>query len=281
MKVDRNITLFAGARPANATDGSVEKGQGERKTFFAGNLNRDKTLQDRIADKKAQAQKKAMKIVGDVFAGDSAIDDDMESRRAHVKELGEERLTLLDEQKGIETQKEDLEKALEAGDITQEEYGQMQAELKAAEDACTRKLDENESLAKQENATIRGTRLERLKKSPMVKAQEDAEEIMEAAGKEIIGMVKEEGMDRVEEEAKEREEKAAELKEEKEEQEERIEKQKEKREEEENLLEELQPETISSLVNRESDVQQEVRDMLNKMNLLAEDVKGAAVDEML
>lgn len=285
MKVDGNITIFAGAGPANATEGSAANGaakeQEKRETLFAGNLNQDKTLQDRIAEKKAQAQKKAMKLVGDVFAGDNAIDEDLESRREHVKELSEERLVLLDEREGIAAQQEDVEKALEAGDITQEEYTQMQAELKDAEKACDLRLDENESEAMQENATIRGTRLERLKKSPMVEAQKDAEEIMKAAGEEIIGMVREEGMDRIEEEAEEREEKAAERKEEREEQEARIEKQKEKREEEESWLEELQPDQFSSLVNREADVQQEVRDMLDKMKLLAEDIKGAAVDEML
>lgn len=283
MKVNTNITLFTGAQ--DAKDGSVAgtaaKGQENRKTIFAGNMNPEKTFQDRVAEKKAQAQQKAMKIVGDVFANDKVIDDDMENRREHVRQLGEEHISLVEEKKNIETQMEDLDKALEAGDVTQEEYVQMRDELLEAGKECNRKIGENESTAAQENAVIRGTRLERLKKSPMVKAQKEAEEVLKAARDEIIGMAMEEGKDHIDEAAEEREEKAEKIKEEREKQEEFIEKQKEKREEEESWIEELKTEDMASLIDKGSDVQKELQEMLRKMKLLEDDLKGAAVDETL
>ena len=283
MKVNTNITLFAGAQ--DATEGSAAcsaaKDQANRKTVFAGNLNREKGFQDRVAEKKAQAQQKAMKIVGDVFANDKAIDDDMENRREHVRQLGEEHISLVEEKKNIETQMEDLDKALEAGDVTQEEYVQMRDELLEAGKECNRKIGENESTAAQENAVIRGIRLERLKKSPMVKAQKQAEEVLQAARDEIIGMGWEEVKDHIDEEAEEREEKAEKIKEEKEKQEEFIERQKEKREEEESWIEELKPEDMVSLIDKGSDVQKELQEILRKMKLLEDDLKGAAVDETL
>ena len=281
MKVNTNITLFAGAQDAKdgSVTGTAAKGQENRKTIFAGNLNQDKTFQDRVAEKKAQAQQKAMKIVGDVFEHDKSIDDDMENRREHVRQLGQEHNALVEEQKGIEANIEELDKALETGDVTRAEYEEMRKNLADADEECKRKLSENESTTVQENAIIRGTRLERLKKDPMLKAQDQAEEILQAARDEIIGMGWEEIQDHVDEDAEEREKKAEEVKEEKEKKEEFIEKQKEKKEEEELWIEELEPEEMTALVNRDSDVQKELQEILKKMKLLEEDLKGAAVDE--
>ena len=130
----------------------------------------------------------------------------------------------------------------------------------------------------QENATIRSTRIERLKYHAMSDAQEQAEDILDAARDEIVGMVFEEGKDHVDEEAEEREEQVEEIKEEKEKQEEFIEDQKERREEEEELLENVPMEEMLSLDKIQSNVQQEVQNILDKMKLIAEDIKGAVVD---
>ena len=67
---------------------------------------------DFIAAKKAQAQKKAMKIIGDAFSGDKQIDDDLNKRREKVrtlqKESGENRAAMKDLQ-------DQREKLLEQG----------------------------------------------------------------------------------------------------------------------------------------------------------------------
>lgn len=283
MRTDTNITLFAGAQ--NTMDGSAAGGaaraQADRKTVFAGNLNLEKGFQDKIAEKKAQARQKAMKIVGDVFESDKAIDDDLESRRGHIKQLITERRTLLEEQNDLASQRESLDKAWEAGELTEEEYEQMGADLTEHDKECTRRLDENESSTREENAVIKGIKRERLKKNPMVKAQKQAEEVLQDARNEIVGMGWEEGKEHIDEESEEREEKAEKIEEERKKQEEFIEGQKEKREEEELWIEGLRPDVLTSLMDIDSDVQKEVREMLQKMKLLEEDLKGAAVDESL
>ena len=283
MKVDQNITLFVGGQPGNSltTEGAGKK-QENRKTVFAGDLNdQGGTLQDRIEQKKKEAQKQALKIVSDVFEGDASIDEDMENRRQNVKNLAEDRKRLMEEKAGVEARSEDLEKAFEAGEISEEDYAAEKGNLSEEQKVREKELDANESQIMQENAVIAGTRIERLKHDPMVEAQKEAADIMDAARDEIIGMIREEGKDHVDEETEKREEQAEEIKEEKKEKEELLEKQKEKREEEETWIEELSPEEFSDLTKSSDDVQKEIQDMLRKMNLLDEDLKGAAVDESM
>lgn len=281
MKVDNNITLFVGGQPENSltTEGTGRK-QENRKTVFAGDLNNQGgTLQDRIEQKKKEAQKQALKVVGDAFDGDRAIDEDVENRYQNIKDLQEDRQRLLDEKENVEIRQADLEKGYQAGEISEADYLKEKIDLKKEELIRVQDLDANEAQVKQESDTIRATRIERLKHHAMVDAQEQAEEIMDAARDEIVGMVYEEGKDHVEEEAEKREEQADEIKEEKEKQEELIEKQKEHRKEEEELLENMPTEEMISLDRIQSDVQQEVQNILNKMKLIAEDVKGAVVDK--
>lgn len=281
MKVDNNITLFVGGQPGNSltTEGTGGK-QENRKTVFAGDLNsQGGTLQDRIEQRKKEAQKQALKVVGDAFDGDKAIDEDVENRYQNIKDLQEDRQRLLEEKENVEIRQADLEKGYEAGEISEADYLKEKKDLMKEELIRVQDLDENEAQVRQESDTIRATRIERLKHHAMVDAQEQAEEIMDAARDEIVDMVYEEGKDHVEEEAEKREEQAEEIKEEKEKQEEFIENQKEHREEEEEILENMPTEEMVSLDRIQSDVQQEVQDILNKMKLIAEDVKGAVVDK--
>lgn len=281
MQVDNNITLFAGGQPGSSlsTEGTG-KNRENRKTVFAGDLNsQGDILQDRIEEKKKEARKQAMKIVGDAFEGDKSLDEDMENRAQNVKKLVEDRKQLREEIAAVDTRMEDVEKAFEAGEISSEDYETEKANLREEKMTREGELDDNEQLAQQENAVIRGTRQERLKHHAMTGAQEQAEEILDAARDEIVGMIQEAGKDRVDEETEKREEQAQEIKEEKEEKEEFIKEQKEHRKEQEEILEEMPTEEMISLDGIQSDVKQEVQNILDKMKLLAEDIKGAVVDE--
>lgn len=284
MKVDNNITLYAGAQPGSsaATEGT-EKDRENRKTIFAGDLNRNQEspLRDRIAEKRAEAQEKAMKIVGEALHGDMKIDEGIEESRQHIEELKKEHTELRDGLENINQRQETLDAARENGEIGEEAYQEELEALNQERGVQAQKLGRCEGEIQGENASIRGTRLERLKHSPMVKAWDDADNVMKAANDEIVGMAMQEGLDHVDEEAEKREDQAEEIKEEKEAKEELLEKQKEKRKEEEVWIEELSPEDFSDLTKSSDDVQKEVQDMLRKMNLLDEDIKGAAVDESL
>ncbi|MDE5590326.1 MAG: hypothetical protein K2J60_14505 [Acetatifactor sp.] len=282
MKVDNNITLYAGGQPGSsaAADGAGRE-QENRKTVFAGNLknNQEGTLQDRIAEKKAKAQEKAMKVVGEAFHTDLKIDESMEESRRHVKELTAESRELQNGLDDIDRRQEVLEKAKANGEISEEQYLRDMENLKQERKVQEQKLAQNQGEIQGENASIRGTRLERLKHHAMADARKQADDIMDAAREEAIGMGWQEGMDHVDEEAEKREEQAEKIREEREEKEEQLEK--EKREEEEAWLEELSPEEFSDMTKSVEDVQKEVQDMIRKMNLLDEDIKGAAVDESL
>lgn len=319
MKVN-NVSIFVGDNSRAERHGRQQAQ--EKKTggnIFAGDLNK---CFDPIAQKKKQAREQAMKIVSDTFAGDKKIDDDMNARREKIKELKKENVqdqktireiedqrTALRESMGVaEDSREEqdlklLEKEIDAKmpgkkvTLTREEYERIEEikkngltdyqrgslDLKEAEGYYEKLIYERDNQIKVENAVIQGTKLERLKKDPMVKAQRQADEIMEAASREIVGMLMDEAKDHVDEEMEEKKEAAKEKAEEEKELEEKLEKTREKKEKQEELTEDIieSTEQMLELDDVQEDIQQEVKDMLNKMKLLEEDIKGAAVDEVL
>lgn len=165
-------------------------------------------------------------------------------------------------------------------------------------------LDQLEEAKKgliEENAAIRGIQKERLKYHPVLDAVQQSQQVMENASKEITGMLIDEAVDHIDEKAEEEFEKAEEKKEEKKEEEERIEEIQERREEMEALADpekaerehkraeddtdpmygDVLTEAILKMDGIKNDVQQEVSDMVSKMKIAAEDLKGLKVDEMI
>lgn len=134
-----------------------------------------------------------------------------------------------------------------------------------------------------ENAIISATKIERLKSNPMGTAQKQAESIMEAASEEIIGMVWKEGKEHVDESLEEKIEGAEKQKEEKELQEEKLEKMEDRKKAQEELTEEIldSTEQLIELDSKQTDVQREIKEFVDKMKLLEEDIKGAKIDEVV
>lgn len=149
-----------------------------------------------------------------------------------------------------------------------------------------------------ESATIRGIKEERLKHHPMVDAVKEKEAIMDAANDEIYGMLVDEVKEHLDKEMEEEKEKAEEKAEEKKEKEEQIEEIKERIEELERLAnpekaeEEKKTSKESSNIDNQTknvlemeairkDVKKEVENLVDKMKLVAEDIKGIKVDELL
>ena len=198
---------------------------------------------DSIAVKKAQAQKKAMKIIGDAFSGDKKIDDDLNERREKVRTL-------------------------------QKESGENKVAMKDLQ-------DQREKLLEQGYAADRQSKLERLKSDPMVKAREQADSVLEAASDEILGDLIAEGKQHIDEKLEEEKKKAEEAKEKKEELEEQIEARKEDGKEQEKLTEDIleAAKEMENAGNTVSDAQQAIKTLMNKMSLVEDDVKGAAVDQ--
>lgn len=277
MKIQKNITLYAQGEQSSSSISEKEKGN--RKTFFAGEMNQD-NLKSRIQQKQEEARKKALKVVTDTWNGDRAIDSDLEARRENAKNLA------LENKEGKERVAE-LEKELEelmASQDTEGDSEEFQARKKGLEDSIDSyrsAVVENESQIMQENAIVRGTSLERLKSDPMVAASLQADAIMDAASDQIIGMIVEEAKEHIDEEQEKREEQAEKIKEEKEEKEELIQEQKEKREEQEEILEDMPTQDIVSMDQKQDQIKKELQDIVDSMKLVQEDIKGAMVDKQL
>lgn len=163
------------------------------------------------------------------------------------------------------------------------EYQKRCLEIDSRQSVYEKRITAAQQQIEEGYASIRSIRIEQLKHHTMVDAQQNADEIMEQAGKDAIGMLVDEAKDHVDETYEEQREKAKEKAEEKEEQEEKIEarREQEKKAREDSELMENMAEAGMDVAGSAAEVQTEVKDMLRKMKLLDEDLKGAAVDEEL
>ncbi|MGN1085092.1 MAG: hypothetical protein ACI4QX_08810 [Lachnospiraceae bacterium] len=259
--------------PADAAR-NLQKGR-----IFAGNLNMPA---DKIAERRKEAQEKAMKIVGDAFAGELALDDSIAEMEENVAGTQKEMVAAKAELNKVQERKAELTART---DLTEEEYQKEMLELKEAEKHFTGQIMDGKKMEEGTIAAISSIKIERLKSSPMVEATESAEAVMEAAGKEIVGMLMEEAKEHIDKETEKKQEAAEEKAAKEEELEERIEAMKaEKEEKEENAA----PETdYTAAVTRRmvkiaetgETVQKELQGIVNQLKLDLEDLKGAAVDE--
>lgn len=323
MKVQKELSIYMGdstrAMRRQELEGQ-QSGKEKKKSVFAGDLN---GTQDNILLKKQQARKQALKVVTDTWSGDKKIDNDLEERKEKIKSLHEEVKNAKKELGEITEQQEDLRKrygidadseeqkdlelllknreaqrnpevslteeererlaAIEGQERT--EYQNRALEMDSFGDYHRSIISEAEKQIEAENKIIRDIKLERLKKDPMLNAQKQADEIEEAAGKEILGMLVDEGKEHVDKEQEEKKEQAAEAKEKKEEQEELLAKRKDERKEAEKRAEELAEsmpvEELLDLDKTQDEIQKEIQNIVDKMKLIAEDIKGAAVDTTL
>lgn len=332
MKVNQNVSIFAGA---NTAAGSIANVLGFQRiktanssvSFLNGQV-------DPIEQKRAMAKKQAYKVVSDTFASERKIDDDLKAREERIGQLksqstqAQKQLNAISEeednlraqygiepdsqeQKDLELLKqynrskygrgdslssEDQTRAMELEKQGLTEYQECALNLDRERYVHEDTLQEANNGVVQESATLRAVKLERLKHHPVLDATKEAEGILEAANKEVIGMLIDEAKKHIDEKQAEEIEKAKEEKEEKEEEEKRLEEAKEHREEMEALAdpekakEKHKHESDDSGVNDvvteqflkidqvKNDVQQEVADIVSQMKLVIEDVKGIKVD---
>lgn len=125
-------------------------------------------------------------------------------------------------------------------------------------------------------AVIKSTKQALLKSHAMVDADKAADKILDNASKEIIGILREEAKDHIDEEQEKVEEAAEEKKEEKEEQEEKIEKADERKEEAE--INSKITKSLSQMEDTQKKVEEEIKKMLQEQKLIEEDLKGIVAD---
>ncbi len=316
MRVQNNITVFSGDTRNNAQaewtkkEGTYSYDQKSR-SVYAGNFLKEFPLREKLQQKKAEAQQRAMKIVGNAWDADKVIDNEIMQRQERIGELREDNKDAMESLKEFRQMEEDLRegygvaadseeqmdlelmKRNALGQKLTEEEKERLAEIRenGMTDYQTRALEldkvasyyrkviaENNILAAEESDVIEDIRAERNKYHPMLDAQEQAEDVLAAAREEIIGIVEEEAKEHLDEEQEEREEQAEAIEEKREEQEEILEKREEKEEELEELIKDMPVEEMTDLSQTIDEIKQQIQKVLNEVNLLDEDIKGAQVD---
>lgn len=204
----------------------------DRKTVFAGDLTK-KT--NSVSQVRERAQKKAQKLIKDVFDSEKEMEETLQKMRDKRDGFVDERVTLLKQ-----VQQDMLEK---------DEVSQVYLD----------RIHEAEQGIASINSSLRGIQIERLKKHPMIDAQKNAQDILMQASKEIIGELRNEAVDHIQEKLDEVVEKAQE--------------EAAKKEEDDEVQE-----VVSAYQGKRSKADQELKKMMDNLELILEDIKGAEVD---
>ena len=305
----------SGVDQAAAQKAAEKKGhQDVVKSVNAGGFLRKNDTQSQIEARRNNAKKQALKVVSDAWKSDNKSADsiaDMEGlKQSKVSEMNEIRAKMKD----IENTKKSLQEEYGVADGSQEQkdlellekyqnnmngssYDQFSDEelsrLKELQNAplteYQKKVLNLNSMKGQVNAltaSISDATLEQLKSRDMEKASDAADEIMDSANKEILGMLIEEGKNNADEKVEEEKEKAEEAADKKEEQDKQIEEAQEKRKNQEEIIEgqqnadQLEQDVSMQKQNtsKMDEAQKNIQKILKEKNLVNEDLKGIEID---
>lgn len=286
----------------------------EKKSVDARELN---LQQDTVLSKQIQAQKKALKHILDAFGVEQGISNSIHEHSKKAEELMEEANMNLSEAKRLEGLKSDLKKTYDIADDSAEqkdlELLEKQERIDRRESNEVLSVEEKKRLSEMgplteyqtdaleyekailefnsrakdaienainKNRVAEALKIEQGKLHVQVDAQKTADDIMEQASKEILGMLLDEAKDHVDDKIEENKEEAEKLA--------------EKEAEKEKLKEKNEPaneavigQTVGQLGNiAEADgvknkIQEEIRNLVAKQKMLEEDVKGLEVDQQI
>ena len=323
---NNKATIFAGDLGLNMQNDIVtqRKQRAQRKALkmitdaWNGDRKLDDTIkgyQDRIAQLKAEIEQNQEQI---------QLRDEWKENLRQEYGVGEDSqeqkdLELLEKEADVEANKlrhnpkniyltdEEQERLAQIHEEGLTEYQERCLKLHGQQNKFESEIDNFETEIQGCNRSIEAIKQERLKYHEMVDAQEKAEDLMEAASKEAVGLLMDEAKDHVDEELEEQVEEAKKKAEEKAEREEKIEERREKQEELETWIDETRAEReeqeerrreaeersredadlLDSMMKAgmggigvtKADVKAAIKEMLHKMKLLEEDIKGSLIDE--
>lgn len=307
MKVQNNITVFSGDTRNNVRAEWVNK-EGtdsfdqKSRTIYVGNFLKEFPLRERIQQRRAEVQQRAMKIVQDAWDGDRQLDKEIKMREEESRELREDNKEQLENLKDVSRRMEELRESfgIDRDSEEQRELERMIQERRSGNVSLSEKepteYQRRALLLEKEGAEYRSRiaanngqilmnseetkaiRRERLKSHTMVDAQVQAEDVMESLTDQVVGMVAEEAKEHLDEEQEKREEQAEKIEEKREELEEVQEKRDEREEELEEIIEDMPVEDMTNLQQTMDEVKRQVQKVLAEANMAVEDVKGAKVD---
>ncbi|WP_022775980.1 hypothetical protein [Butyrivibrio sp. AE2015] len=347
MKIQQNTELqfnsFQSQDSVKAATGAGKDANksGNLSSISGANLKGESLVQQR----QGMARKQALKVVSDAFDGEKKLDAQMQSIKDEIKRLQDEinektaetrdndaRLKELQEAYGIDPDSEEnneLSKlafkmnnskdGLSDEEISKMSEYQQQALFFVAKNQQN-SLDIDRAKA-QQMGNVQGyadMKRERAKSQDMLKAQDAAEDIMEAAGEETIALLTQEAVEHVDEEQKEREEEVKEAAEKKKEEKKEAAKKLEKEAMQQEMIENIKEHAAetqktsadakraiarreraeadsygaedaqrtiifegASMEDTQNAVNSEITNILNKLSLLSNDVKGSTVDSQI
>lgn len=278
----------------STSEAKTKQSKKQTKSLYAGNLN---LANDPIEQRKKQAQKQAMDIVKKAWTNEQDIDANVQSRKDYYQEQQKLKAEATEELKSIEQKKQELQE----NGIDGEELKERTAEFAKREKMLREQVRDAESAMKDAVSDVKSIKLERLKSNPMGEATGQAEQIMEAASDEIVGMIIQDTKENIAEKMAETQEKADAKKEEEEVKEEQL----EKRQEEQAIQEALVAGTKEAIEKAEASIKehqaddmdvdelltdvvdvtktsatsQQLEALKDSMKLLEADLKGIQVDE--
>ncbi len=283
QKNENGLAIFIESqlRSTNSTrKQNLEAGQQSEKSIFAGNLN---VITDGIEQKRKQARSLAMKVIGDAFSDEKELDTSIKEQKQRVAELKDEYLQVAQQLKDVKAAKEmyieeyGLNK--EGAEATPEQQVEL-LEFEKAKTELSRSMLSMKEESKARNMAVENIMVERLKSHPMVDATEEANEIMEQAGKEIMGMLREETKEHIDETMEENKKKAEAAQEKKEEQEKLEEKNETPEEQKISHTAETMGE-LQEISQNHNMLQKELKIMVDTNQILEEDLKGLLLDQEL
>ena len=292
-----------------------------RNTLFGGNLfqnGNDMTVQERIAQKRQLYVKQGTKMVKDADKTERKIDKSIDDARNQVKEtvdlLGEyqkkigeidDKLAQAKEEFEVEDdsqEQKDLEILLKqqrqgsgmGEPMTKEEmqrydeikgqltdYQKIALEAYKERDHYTKQVGKAEIKIQAINQAIRQIKIDRPASQVMQDAQRNKEDLMEAASKEIQGMLMEDAKDKIDEKAEEIQEAAEKRKEELEERLEAVKEDKEETEEAAESAAETAQEMAKQIIDSDAlntSVDEEVKKKMEELQKHLEELKGIVID---
>ena len=280
MNINLNTTFTNENIKAVYNGQSVLKGQN--------NVIKGKTLNlgsNPLDEKKAQAKKDAMKLIRNAFEGDQKISNEFNEKKRHVEELikdkGEadkiindienERKMLRDEYGLTENSQEEkelklLEKDFRSG-LPGSDASLSEEERKAVAEIKERGLTEYQSRSMEkldyaknyivksyantleiqdENRSLGMMEREMLKNTSMIDAKKEAKKLEEELNEQVVTIAMDDAKDNIDSDFEEKKEEA---------------------------------ESMSRITKSVDEAQQEVKEMMTKMKMLDEDIKGIEVDD--
>ncbi len=200
--------------PGIAVASSVSQKEGEKKTsVFMGDLSLGKNP---VKEKLDSARKQAFKLVSDAYGADRDFDKQLGKIKDLAKDMKAEKAAALEDKKAAE---EAIEGIKQEYPVESEEYQSRMLEAGEQLDTAQKRIDDAYAVLVATRQSMTDAQQEKNKNHAMADAKKEAEAIMDAAEKSVVGIAINDAKDKIDEKAREEQEKAKEKKEEEEKQE--------------------------------------------------------------